>query len=131
MNTKGVGDISEAYAAARLLELGYPTMKPLGDNQRYDLVIDRGDGFERVQVKTGRSNGDRISFYTASSYSHRGRPRRDYRDDADLFAVYCPETRGVYLIPVEIAPRAEMYLRLTPPKNGQTKGVHLASQYAI
>lgn len=52
MHTKQIGDISEAMVAAVLLRSGRVILKPIGDNQRYDLVIDNNGKFLRVQCKT-------------------------------------------------------------------------------
>jgi hypothetical protein len=50
---------------------------PFGENTRYDLLIDEGDRFVRVQCKTGaagRAGSDRVS--TASTYDHHARCSR-------------------------------------------------------
>ena len=45
---------------------------PFGDNQRYDLVVEREGNFVRVQCKTGRVRKEgQILFNTCSSYVHR------------------------------------------------------------
>src|SRR5690606_31452350 len=97
MNTKHTGDISEAFVAAELLKLGYSVSKPLGDNQRYDLVIDSGGKFYRVQSKTAviESNGS-ISFPTCSTYAHRGRKRENYFGQVEFIMAFCHETGKVY-----------------------------------
>ena len=104
---------------------------PFGDKRRYDLVIEDADGnFYRIQCKTGwvDCNGTYIQFKTASSYYHTkaGRTnhaKRDYRGQIDYFAVYCPETRGVYLMPVDHVGIASANLRLLPTANKQEKNV--------
>ena len=95
LNPKAVGERSEAIILAALLRAGYnPLLPAFTDNQRYDFVLDMGDGrFLRVQAKTGRlleAEGI-IVFPTSSSQTHRGRGRQDYRGQADYFAVYCPD----------------------------------------
>jgi len=53
-NPKAIGERSQAYIIARLLEAGYNVLIPYGDNMRYDVVIEDADGqFWRVQSKTG------------------------------------------------------------------------------
>src|SRR6266567_5909040 len=107
-HTDKTGDISEAAIITRLLQSGYIVLTPYGKNHRYDLVIEDADGqFWRVQCKTGwvENDGAYIQFKTASSYYHTkaGRTshgRRDYRGQVDYFAVYCPDTRKVYFVPV-------------------------------
>ncbi|MDQ2887048.1 MAG: group I intron-associated PD-(D/E)XK endonuclease [Chloroflexota bacterium] len=105
-NHKAIGELSEVILIARLLEVGYGILTPLGDNLRYDLVIeDAEEKFWRIQCKTGRSNGEYIEFAPASLYYHTRAGRtthgsKSYNNPIDYFAVYCPENRAVYLIPV-------------------------------
>ena len=48
----------------------------------------------------------------------------------DFFAVYCPETCGVYLIPIADLPvDSGASLRVDPPRNNQRKRVRLAVDY--
>ncbi len=75
-----------------------------------------------------------VVFRTASSYAHHPNPKprqRHYRGQVDAFAVYCPRTADVYLIPIEDVPREEATLRIDPPRNGQSKLIRFASDYAI
>lgn len=136
-NPKAVGERSEAIIMARLVEIGYNVLTPFGDNQRYDLVIEDGDGqFWRVQCKTGRSNGEYIEFAPASLYYHTRAGKtthgsKSYHGQIDYFAVYCPETKKVYLIPVDHAGASQMNLRLIPTANKQKKGVRWAKDYEI
>lgn len=120
---KSVGERSEGMVLAALLRAGEQVLVPFGDNQRYDLVVDRGDHMLRLQVKTGRlvtrgSRSGTIAFPTCSSQAHRRNGvggRRDYAGQADYFGVYCPETDGVYFVPVSACGRREAVLRVTPP----------------
>ncbi len=138
-NNKTIGERSEAIIIAKLLEVGYGVLTPFGDNRRYDLVIEDADGkFWRVQCKTGwiDSDGAYVQFKTASSYYHTkaGRTnhtKRDYRGQIDYFAVYCPETRRVYLIPVDHVGIASANLRLLPTANKQEKNVRWAKDYEL
>jgi len=45
--------------------------------------------------------------------------------------VYCRETGGVYLIPIEALPLDRAYLRVEPPRNGQRKRIRFAQDYEI
>ena len=136
-NHKAIGERSEANITARLLEAGYNVLTPYGDNQRYDLVIEDADGqFWRVQCKTGRSNGENIVFTAVSLYYHTRAGRtangsRPYHGQIEYFAVYCPETRGVYLIPVDHTGVSQMTLRLVPTKNKQEKNIRWAKDYEL
>ena len=75
-----------------------------------------------------------VEFATASSYAHHPNEKptqRHYRGQADAFAVYCRETGGVYLIPIEELPLDRAYLRVRAPLNGQRKRVRFAQDYEI
>jgi PD-(D/E)XK endonuclease len=138
-NPKAIGERSQAYITAKLLEVGYNVLIPYGDNTRYDLVIEDADGqFWRVQCKTGwvENDGAYIAFKTASSYYHTkaGRTshgRRDYRGQVEYFAVYCPDTGKVYPVPIDHVGTASANLRLLPTGNKQEKNVRWAKDYEL
>jgi hypothetical protein len=134
---KAIGDRTQAHVLARLVEHGRLVLVPWGENQRYDLVIDDGDRFVRVQCKTGRLSRGAVEFHTCSfTYHHPSNQGtkhyyHDYRGQADIFGVYCPQTGGVYLVPVEDVGRKSCRLRIDPPGNGQVKNVRWATDYEL
>jgi PD-(D/E)XK endonuclease len=136
---KAVAERGEAIIIARLLEVGYRIFMPFGDNQRCDLLIEDAAGqFWHWACQYGRlkSDGARIECATASSYFHTraGRTaygRKGYRGQVDFFALYCPETRGMYLIPVEQVGTTNAMLRLAPTKHRQRKHVRCAKGYQL
>jgi hypothetical protein len=138
-NSTRKGDISESVIISRLLACGYEILRPVGNSSRYDLVIEDADGkFWRVQCKTGRlfERGNSIAFATSSRHYHlrakEGASRsKTYYGQAEYFAVYCPDTRGVYLVPVDHAGASQMNLRLVPTKNNQERNVRWAKDYEI
>ena len=71
---KAVGQQTESAIITKLLEGRYNVLIPyLGENLRYDLVIEDADGkFWRIQCKTGKlhSSEEFIDFNAASSYYH-------------------------------------------------------------
>ena len=61
-----------------------------------------------------------------------GSVARDYLGQIEYFAVYCPETSGIYLIPLEeVTPRWNGSLRVTEARNGQRLRVRYAKDYEI
>lgn len=137
---KSVGQQTEAAIISRLLEVGYNMLVPyLGENLRYDLVIEDADGkFWRVQCKTGKlhSSEEYIEFSAASSYYHHRKEgttwgRKSYHGQIEYFAVYCHENRSFYLIPIDHIPGTEMRLRLLPTKNKQEKNIRWAKDYKL
>lgn len=131
MNTNEVGARAEGAVLGALLQARYAVLVPFG-TLRYDLAIDGPEGIKRVQCKSGRLLEDKgvIEFAACSSWPD-GRRRTDYRDQADYFGVYCHTTGDCYLVPVEEVGRAQVYLRLTPPRNGQKRGIRLAEEFLI
>lgn len=128
MDTKTVGERSEALILARFLQKGYVVLQPFGDNQRYDLVVDRGNGFERVQVKTGRLKQGCVVFEACSTYGHRGGKRKSYHGQIEMFAVYCPDNDKFYLVSVSEF-NLSGKLRIEPPKNKQKFGIRWAKDF--
>lgn len=143
LHTKVVGERTEARVLAALVERYPVVLLPWGENHRFDLGVVDDDGvFFRVQCKTGRLRNGAIQFNTSSfSYHHPANRRReelrvehyatDYRGDADLFGVYCPDTREVFLVPVEDVGTNGCYLRTEPPRNGQKARIRWAADYRI
>jgi len=134
-HSKAIGDRTTLAVMQALQTTGYAVSVPFGENVRYDLVIDDGETLRRVQCKTGRLREGAIRFATCSCYGHHLRPsesRRDYHGQVDCFAVHCPETDGVYLIPIEDLPvRVQAALRVDPSRNGQRKYIRFAATYEI
>jgi len=132
---KDVGDRTTLAVMLGLREAGYAISVPFGENTRYDLIIDDGARLERVQCKTGRLREGAVVLNTASSYAHLPSPRelrRTYDGEIDHFGVYCPETRGVYLIPIDdVTCTKAARLRVEPARNSQQKRIRLASDYQI
>ena len=126
---KAIGEQSEGMILAALLRAGEVVLQPFGDNQRYDLVVDRNGTFVRIQCKTGRVKDGAVIFHTCSMHYHRGKGKQSYHHQADLFGVYVPELDRSFLVPVEDVPSRMGTLRLEPPKNGQVKGIRMAAKY--
>jgi PD-(D/E)XK endonuclease len=132
---KAKGDRTTLAVMLALQDVGYAILLPFGENTRYDLVIDDGKRLSRMQCKTGRLRGGRVLFNTCSCYGHHMNPgmsRRDYRGQIDYFAVHCPDTDGVYLIPIEAVPnKSGGSLRVEPPRNNQRQYVRWAADFEL
>lgn len=133
MNTKDKGDLTESAVLFALLRAGEKPLLPFGDNQRYDIGLDRDGILVRVQCKTGKYHSGKgvVEFSTCSSYSHRGGKSKGYSGQVDFFGVFCPDLNEVYLVPIEEVGGKMATLRVRPSKNGQLEGVRFASEYKI
>ncbi|HZY86197.1 MAG TPA: group I intron-associated PD-(D/E)XK endonuclease [Gemmataceae bacterium] len=133
-NTSQIGEVSRTQVMAALARSGQRVLVPLADYQRYDLVIDEGGRFLRVQVKTGRLHNGAVVFNPCSIDSRSkagGCVRKGYADQIEFFGVYCPETNKCYLVPVGDAPTNTCSLRIDPPQNGQKALIRWAGPYEI
>lgn len=132
---KRIGDRTTLAVMLALQAEGCTVLLPFGENTRYDIVIDADGRFFRIQCKTGRLRNGAVRFKACSSYAHHPNPlepSRDYGGDVDYFAVYCPETFGVYLIPInEMPSRWVGALRVEPARNGQRLRVRQAADFQI
>jgi PD-(D/E)XK nuclease superfamily protein len=127
-----VGQRTEAIVLAELVKRGHRVLIPFGVNHRYDLMLDLGEKFVRVQCKTARIEGSCVQFNCQSVRSNTKKVLcRDYRGDADLFIAYCPQNDRVYAVPVDEAARTQINLRLDPPANNQKVGVRWATDYEL
>ncbi len=127
-----IGQRTEAIILAELVKRGHNVLVPFGTNHRYDLVVELGDEFVRVQCKTSRLRNGAVCFKTASSRANTLRAfTRSYDGEADLFLVYCPETERVYAVTVDEAASSEGKLRVAPAANGQAKGIRWAADHEL
>lgn len=130
-NPHELGASSEVEVFAALHRAGYVVCLPFGQARHYDCVIEREGSFQRVQVKTGFLNGHGAILWECRSIRFYDSESRDYRGEADLFAVWVPEIRECFLVPVAECGRVRSALRLVPAKNGQRKGIRPADEYRL
>jgi hypothetical protein len=127
-----VGQRTEAAILSELVRRGYRVLLPFGVNQRYDLVLDTGGAFVRVQCKTGRLRRGSVIFNTQSIRTNRnGTYFRGYEGEIELFAVYCHELQRLYAVPVEVAAKTQGTLRVDPTVNNQTRRIVWASDFEL
>jgi PD-(D/E)XK endonuclease len=130
VNTLQRGDATEAALMSALVDRGFEVLLPFSRSSAYDLAVALADNrFVRIQSKCGRVRDGCVMFNTVAT-DHGGGPR-DYRGRADLFGVRCSEVGSIFLVPVAIAPRSAMGLRLIPAKNNQRSRIHFAADYEI
>lgn len=129
------GAIAEAKIAAAAIELGISVLRPITEHARYDLGFDVGEKIVRVQCKWGRldDEGAVVQVQLQGSWLSptAGYVRSSYsEEEIDLVAVYCHPLDRCYLLPIAlVAGRRAIFLRLTPPKNGQRACINLADEF--
>lgn len=133
LNTVSLGDLGESYAIMKFTQAQAIVSKPLTNNARYDLIIEKNSKLYRVQVKTTNAIKDgKMEFATkTTNYSKGGWKSNAYtHNEVDLFFLYCVENNwcGLY-IPTEQEIPQTLTIRLDPPKNNQKIGIRLANDY--
>jgi len=121
------------------MQKGESKAHPNGYMHRYDLVIEDAEGqFWRIQCKTAWLSSDQktLKFQGCSTLQkgQKGRMttrRNHYQGEVDYFAVYSPDTRKVYLLPISDVGNTENCLRLVPTGNGQERKVKYAADYEL
>jgi hypothetical protein len=130
METIAKGNAAEAVVLSAFVERGFRVLVPFGDGHPYDLLVHLpGEVFLRVQCKTAHAKRGTLAFNSRST--DHGHGAGNYDGVADIFGVYFPLNRGVYLLPVEEAPTSRVYLRLEAALNNQRLGIRLAAHYEI
>lgn len=133
--TKKIGDKAFTQFVASCVMNNWIILTPVGDCDRYDCVLDRGNGLERVQVKTGRFIKGSIVIPTSSSsyVIDSGRRvksfRRSYKGQVDLFGAYCFETKRCYIVKATEVGNHGVSLRVSPTR--LKKNIRWAKDYTI
>ena len=132
MNSKNIGELSEALILTEFLKRNIPVSLPWGDNQPYDMIIDYKGDLYKIQCKTGRSikEGESFTISFRSTYSNKNHTYvKYYNETIDLFAA--AYENKVYLIPITNVNQTAIQLRLIPCKNNQNKGINWAKDYEL
>jgi hypothetical protein len=129
MKTATKGNEAEAVILAALVRRGLDVLIPFGGGQPYDLVVDLGDELLKVQCKTAWP-GNGCLIFNRRTTDH-GQGRRPYFGLADIFGVYFPPTRSVYLVPLDAVAGYRGWLRLEPTRNNQQQGIRYAAEFEI
>lgn len=127
------GQATEAIIRTAVVVRDIPVLVPPYDNEPYDLVVEVGGQFHRIQCKTAyRKSEGTVAFETVSTRRRRdGCERTGYDGRAEYFAVYDPVNDNRYLVPVSEAATGTMEIRSHEPKNGQGVGISWADEYRL
>ena len=116
MNTKEKGDVAVGLAIAHFVSEGKEVLLPIGDKQKYDLVIEDNGKFFKIQCKYTSYNAKGKRSYVAPLYVGGGNKSSNrhlhYKTgDFDLFFVATPD--GSYLIPWDVLKRLKKEVALS------------------
>ena len=135
LNTVTIGDIGEAQAIALFTKKQIPVSKPLTNNVRYDLIIEKDNKLYRVQVKsTANIKDGKMEFATNTTNYTKGTWSSNHysKNEVDLFFLYCLENDwcGLFIPDNEDIPTT-LFIRTMPPKNNQKVGIRLMEDYSF
>ena len=102
VNSKSKGLTTELLCQAYLTSLGYNISIPLGEDCKYDLILDVKGKLIRIQVKSCNEGKSGVVFNTRSitTSGKENVVHRYTKDEIDYFAIYYSDQ--CYLIPVEL-----------------------------
>lgn len=100
--SKARGEIAEARFIAKALSLGFCVLRPFGDNQPYDFVLQSGVRMTRVQVKSAWTPFRKGVYQVMTSMGRRTRRGlRPYTaEDVDFVAVHIGPEDSWFIIPI-------------------------------
>ena len=129
MNSKDVGNLGEHIAIVELLKYGIIVSRPLGDNARYDLILDIKNQLFTCQVKSTASSTDALAeFSLQSSQAHRGAGKQGY--DVDIFCLVDVSKQFVFLYP-NLENKTAIKIRYKETSNNQTKNVNMYHDFTV
>lgn len=102
VETKARGLSNELLCQAYIISLGYNLSVPIGEDCRYDFIMDIDGNLKRVQVKSCTENENGLSFSTQSiTTSGKKNINHPYsKEEIDFIAIYYENQ--CYLIPIEL-----------------------------
>lgn len=134
MNSKKIGNIGEAKALCKFVELGIPVYIPFGDNEKADLIAEFNGKLNKIQVKTSQKAEDgKMIFDLTSSTQHRKNGEKHiYTDnEIDYFVCYNIQRDKIFLIPVNETPSTSITIRYEKSKNNQIQNIKFEQDYLI
>ena len=104
------GEWAELLFMTRAAEHGLRVIKPWGDSSRYDLIVESGGRFLRVQVKSTKCRRDR--HYVC--WIQRRKKTLYTAKEIDFFAIYVIPADTWYILPIDIVKRSKCVIGLSP-----------------
>jgi len=134
-NSKNVGLLGEEIAIVELLENDIIISRPLGDNSRYDLIIDINNKLYKTQIKsTMSSNDEAVKFNLRSSYAHRrNNSYKKYTiEEIDLFLLVDITKKMCFLLSGKhFIDKTHINIRYKNTKNKQYNNINWYSDFLL
>lgn len=136
LNPSQVGLITEYKCQLYLIENGFNVLLPIGNYQKYDLVIEKDGKFTRIQVKHAAPQNGGESFIVRTKYdvrnvekSQRIEHQKYTKEDTDYFMT---EYDGQYYIfPVFDTQETKFWLKEVRNNNQRKASDFLAEKVLL
>jgi PD-(D/E)XK endonuclease len=97
------GEIAEMGFQHKASGMGFTVTKPYGESDSYDFIVDAGNRFWRVQVKSGSSMKRNAYRVAVRHFWRRRQSKRAYTaEQIDILAAYVVPADAWYIIPVDV-----------------------------
>ena len=138
MNVNEKGFIAETKVILRATELGYMVSRPLRDDCRYDLILDKDGKLKRVQVKYAGSKPCKskgaIPVVLTKNNKKKGaeyKERKYSADEVDAIVAYFPDYDKLCWFDTKtIEDMTAIQIRFEPTANRQNKRTRMAKDFA-
>jgi hypothetical protein len=119
MEAKKLGDVVELKFQLKAMEHGFTVSKPIGDNDRYDLITDYKSKLNRIQVKSVsyKDTANRADSYRIASSFGASHKKTYTSKDIDALVAYVIPEDVWYIIPVKQI-SGKQSIRIFPHKKG-------------
>jgi len=129
MNTSTKGNYAELLVATEATRKGYYVgMMPAGCP--YDMVIDKGNGPQRVQVKYRKVRANGVCEVPIAASTYSGNYTTYNANNIDVIAVVEGDNNTIAWVPIkEVEGKTGFSIRVIPTRNNQSKGVIMFESY--
>lgn len=133
LNPSIIGLATELKCQLYLIEQGFNILIPMGNHQKYDIVVEKNGKFTRIQVKHATEKDDGRSFVVKTRYdvrdiskSQRIRKESYTKEDCDYFMT---EFNNVfYIFPVFGTTETKFWLSKTISKTQKKAEDYIAEK---
>ena len=133
LNPSIIGQVTELKCQLYLVEQGYNVLLPMGNHQKYDLVIEHNGKFTKIQVKHSSEQDNGSSFLVRTRYDVRDvsknqRIKKEFytSEDCDYFMT---EFNGnFYIFPVFGTSETKLWLKDVRLKTQKKASDYLAEK---
>lgn len=115
LNPSIIGQITELKCQLFLVEQGFNVLIPMGNHQKYDLVIERNGKFTRIQIKHASVQDEGKSFLIKTQYDVRDitksqRIRHEFYTSDDCDYIMTEFNNQFYIFPVFGTAKTKLWL---------------------